>query len=89
MLWVRGFAARLILPADLLPRLVGQQGDALLLHELAHWKRGDHWVRRLEMLVLGLYWWCPARLVGQGPHAEECEEECCDAWVVSTLLMAR
>ncbi|MBX9677867.1 MAG: hypothetical protein K2X38_03810 [Gemmataceae bacterium] len=84
MLWVRGFAGRLILPAELLPRLAGQQGDALLLHELAHWKRGDHWVRRLEMLVLGVYWWCPLAWWAKS-RIEECEEECCDAWVVSTF----
>jgi bla regulator protein BlaR1 len=84
MLWVRGFAPCLILPAELLPRLEGQQGDALLLHELAHWKRGDHWVRRLEMVVLGIYWWCPLAWWAKA-RIEDCEEECCDAWVVSTL----
>ena len=84
MLWVRGFTPRLILPAELLPRLAGQQGDALLLHELAHWKRGDHWVRRFEILVLGAHWWCPLAWWAKS-RIEECEEECCDAWVVSTL----
>ena len=36
----------------------------MLAHELAHLKRGDHWVRRLELLVLGLHWWNPVAWVG-------------------------
>ena len=60
---------------------------AVLAHELAHWKRRDHWVRRLEAVVLGLYWWYP---VAWWAHRrlEQAEEECCDAWVVWSLPAA-
>src|SRR5205807_7205667 len=35
----------------------------------------------LELVALGLYWWCP--LVWRARrHLQEAEEECCDAWVV-------
>ena len=54
---------------------------SLLLHELAHLKRRDHWVRWLELIVAGLYWWHP--VVWWARRAlREAEEQCCDAWVV-------
>ena len=56
-------------------------GTLLLLHELAHLKRRDHWVRWLELVVAGLYWWHP--VVWWARRAlREAEEQCCDAWVV-------
>jgi beta-lactamase regulating signal transducer with metallopeptidase domain len=84
LLWAVGWVPRVLLPAGLWERLSGEQRDTLLLHELAHLRRGDHWVRRLELIVLGLYWWYPvvwwARLCLQ-----EAEEQCCDAWVAWAL----
>ena len=53
--------------------------DAVLAHELAHLKRRDHWVRRLEAIVLGLYWWYPGAWWARR-QLERAEEECCDAW---------
>lgn len=84
MLWVRGGQPRLLLPATLLERLTPDQCRALLAHEMAHWRRGDHWVRRLQLIVLGLYWWCPLVWWARG-ELEQAEEECCDAWVVWAL----
>jgi len=81
MLWVMGTTPRLLIPAGLLERLDDEQRLALLTHELAHWRRRDHWVRRLELLVLTLYWWCPLVWWARR-HLQEAEEECCDAWVV-------
>jgi hypothetical protein len=81
MLWSLGCRPRLIVPTDLWDRLDEPQRDTLLTHELAHLKRRDHWVRCLELLVTGLYWWLP--LVWIARHAlREAEEQCCDAWVV-------
>src|SRR5262245_35746999 len=53
MLWALGRAPRLLLPAGLLDRLAPDQRATLLAHELAHLKRRDHWVRLLELAVLG------------------------------------
>ena len=63
------------------------QQDAVLAHELAHLKRRDHWVRRLEAVVLGLYWWDPVAWWARR-QLERAEEECCDAWVVWSLPSA-
>ena len=81
MLWVSHGTPRLLIPEGLLARLDNDQRQALLVHELAHWRRGDHWVRRLELVVLMLYWWCPLVWWARR-HLQEAEEECCDAWVV-------
>ena len=81
MLWGVGRGARLLLPGPLVRRLDGAACDALVLHELAHYARGDGWVRLLELIVQVLYWWHP--LVGWARRAiETAEEECCDAWVL-------
>jgi beta-lactamase regulating signal transducer with metallopeptidase domain len=84
MLWVFGSVSRLVLPASLVDRLTPEQWRTLFAHELAHWRRRDHWVRWIELAALGLYWWCP--LVWWAKRElQQAEEECCDAWVVSTL----
>jgi beta-lactamase regulating signal transducer with metallopeptidase domain len=81
MLWALGRTPRLLLPRELWERLTDEQRDSLLLHELAHLRRRDHWVRRLELIVLGLYWWHPVAWWARH-ELQEAEEECCDAWVV-------
>jgi beta-lactamase regulating signal transducer with metallopeptidase domain len=76
--------AKLILPAGLLAVLDADQRAAVLAHELAHLRRGDPWVRWLELVVAGLYWWFP--LVGWfRRQLRAAEEECCDLRVVAVL----
>jgi WD40 repeat protein/beta-lactamase regulating signal transducer with metallopeptidase domain len=84
MVWGALGRVRVLLPARLVERLDEDQLAALLAHELAHVRRGDHWVRRLEFVVLGLYWWYPLAWWAR-TRLQEAEEECCDAWVVEAL----
>jgi beta-lactamase regulating signal transducer with metallopeptidase domain len=81
MLWAIGRAPRLLFPKKLLDHLDQEQQAALLVHELAHLKRRDHWVRFLELVVTGLYWWHPVVWWARR-EIHEAEEHCCDAWVV-------
>lgn len=83
LLWAVG-KPRLLLPTDLLARLSEEQLDTLFVHELAHLRRRDPWVRVLEFVVLGLYWWHPVVWYARR-ELREAEEQCCDAWVVSML----
>jgi hypothetical protein len=60
----------------------------VLLHELAHLRRRDHWVSWLELVGACLYWWNPLFwFVSRQVH--ENAELACDAWVVDTLPGAR
>jgi bla regulator protein blaR1 len=81
MLWGCGSRAVLLFPADLAERLDDESRATLLAHELAHYNRGDHWVRLLELFVIGLFWWHPVAWWARR-QIEEAEEECCDAWVI-------
>jgi RND family efflux transporter MFP subunit len=82
MVWVtlRG-RSRVVLPEELWNCLDTQQQDSVLAHELAHVKRRDHWVRRLEAAVLGVYWWDPIAWWARR-EIEHAEERCCDAWAL-------
>jgi beta-lactamase regulating signal transducer with metallopeptidase domain len=84
MLWGLGSATTLVLPAGLEAMLSRRELETLLLHELAHLKRRDHWVRFIELLAVALYWWNPVLWLCRRELRRR-EEECCDAWVVSTL----
>ncbi len=81
MIWPLGRRPRLIIPRDLWKTLDQRQRTTLVLHELAHLRRGDHRLRFVELVVTILYWWHP--LVWWVRHAlRDAEEACCDAWVV-------
>lgn len=84
LLWVFCSRARIILPAKLLAQLNQAERETLLLHELAHYRRRDHWVRLLELLATGVYWWNPL-LWWLRREIRITEEACCDAWVIQTL----
>ena len=84
MLWPSLWRPRLVLPRPLLATLTPEQRAALLLHELAHVRRGDHWVRRLETAVAALFWWLPT-VWWLRRCLRDAEEKCCDAWVVWAL----
>jgi bla regulator protein BlaR1 len=81
MIWSLGWRPRLILPRDLWKTLDERQRSTLVVHELAHLRRGDHFLRFFELFVTALFWWHP--LVWWVRHAlRDAEEQCCDAWVV-------
>ena len=81
MLWAVACRPRLIIPTELWKSLDQDQQSMLLVHELAHLKRGDHLLRLFELGVTALYWWLP--VVWWARFAlHDAEEQCCDAWVV-------
>jgi beta-lactamase regulating signal transducer with metallopeptidase domain len=84
MVWSAGCRPLVLLPVDLLARLDDEQKASLIMHELAHIRRCDHWIRWLEMAVLTICWWNPVAWWARS-RIQRAEEECCDGWVVSTL----
>jgi beta-lactamase regulating signal transducer with metallopeptidase domain len=83
-----GRRIHLVFPAGLLERLEPGARDTLLVHELAHFRRGDHQIRCLELFVTGLYWWHPV-VWWVRRRIEAAEEACCDALVLSRFSAAR
>ncbi len=84
MLWAMRRPPEIYLPRGLIERLSPEQTQTLLAHELAHFRRNDHWVRWLEVLILGIYWWHPIAWIARR-QLQRSEEQCCDAWVLWAL----
>lgn len=76
--------ARIIMPTGLWQQVDQRGREALLLHELAHYDRRDHWVRVVEFLATVLYWWNPI-LWWLRHEMRVAEEQCCDAIVVAAF----
>ena len=77
----------LLWPADLeLSSQAGQSG--VLLHELAHLRRRDHWSRWLEMVAAVVHWWNPVFWIVRRQMRVQCELAC-DAWVTASLPQGR
>ena len=84
MLWAAWGRPRVLVPRELWCRFDAQQRRTLLVHELAHCVRRDHWVRYLELLATAVYWWNPLCWWARR-HLREAEEQCCDAWVMAMM----
>jgi hypothetical protein len=87
LLWAWG-RPMLLWPAELSEQLSPEARRGVILHELAHLKRRDHWVGRLE-LVAGCLWWPNPLFWYVRHHLRENAELACDAWVVQTLPNGR
>ena len=81
MLWGMGGTSVIVIPEGLFAAISDESADTLLQHELAHFQRGDQWVRILEAITSTLFWWHPVVWIAKG-EIEVYEEQCCDAWVV-------
>jgi beta-lactamase regulating signal transducer with metallopeptidase domain len=80
LLWAVG-RPRLVIPRGLWKGLDARRRRMLVTHELAHLRRGDHWLRFFELAMTVAYWWLP--VVWWVRRAlRDVEEQCCDAWVV-------
>jgi len=87
MIWAFNGRAQLLLPRALTEHLSPLEMKTVLMHELAHIRRKDHWVRWIEIVALAVCWWYPVTWWASR-RIEELEEECCDAWVLATLADA-
>jgi len=84
LLWSYSGRTTIVLPLSLMAELSLEEQEAIIAHELAHFRRRDHWFRWVEWMVLGVYWWHP--LVWWARNGlRKAEEKSCDAWVVWTL----
>jgi beta-lactamase regulating signal transducer with metallopeptidase domain len=82
-LWCLG-RPQLLIPAALLDKLQADCWPGVLVHELAHLRRRDHWVARLELLAGCLWWWNPLFWYVRS-QLHQNAELACDAWVIGVL----
>jgi beta-lactamase regulating signal transducer with metallopeptidase domain len=83
LLWSLG-RPQLLWPASLLEGLPAHCRRSVLVHELAHLRRRDHWVGWLLLLAECVWWWNPLFwYVRRQLHQNA--ELACDAWVVAML----
>jgi beta-lactamase regulating signal transducer with metallopeptidase domain len=79
---------RLLWPANLPADLTDACIDGLIVHELAHVKRGDHLVGWIELAAGIVWWWNPLFWFVRSSLREQAELAC-DAWVISALPNGR
>ncbi|MGD9720196.1 MAG: M56 family metallopeptidase [Pirellulales bacterium] len=83
MIWCWASRPRLLLPVHSAQQWPAGTWTPILCHELAHWKRRDHWAAlvaeticcAMPWQVLG--WWAKRRL-------EHASEQACDDWTIAT-----
>jgi beta-lactamase regulating signal transducer with metallopeptidase domain len=87
MLWFLG-RTKLLVPGRLVSNadLLGLR--AILAHELAHLRRGDHWVRRLDFFAGLIWWWNPVYWLTRERLSTEAELAC-DEWAIRTVPEGR
>lgn len=83
LLWCLG-RPQLLLPARLVKTLPLERWRGILTHELAHLRRRDQWVCRLELVAGLVWWWNPLYWLTRSRLDAEAELAC-DAWVVWAL----
>ncbi|MDB5302065.1 MAG: blaR1 2 [Phycisphaerales bacterium] len=87
MIWSVG-KPELLWPGTLPAGMAENSLRGLIVHELAHVRRRDHWVGWLELLAGCVWWWNP--LFWYVRHQlRENAELACDGWVVQTLPASR
>lgn len=74
----------LLWPAALMERLSQDSRRSVIVHELAHIRRRDHWVGWVQMAAECIWWWNPLFWFVRRQLRLDAELAC-DAWVVSTL----
>ncbi|MCA8948662.1 MAG: M56 family metallopeptidase [Planctomycetes bacterium] len=75
---------RLLLPAAMLRSCSPNGRAAVLAHELAHLKRGDHWIARLEVVLAVVLWWHPLFWLARG-RLRLFAELACDAIAIAAI----
>lgn len=83
MIWAFG-PVRLLWPQNLSQQDATHGWQGVIIHELAHIRRRDHWIGWLELIAAAIWWWNPVFWCIRN-HLRENAELACDAWVVQSL----
>lgn len=80
------FRARLVLPQQTLESYTDEEFEHIFAHELAHFKRADHWVQALQLLILCLHWFNPLVWLAYRAARIDCEMAA-DEWALNRLRL--
>jgi beta-lactamase regulating signal transducer with metallopeptidase domain len=80
LLWA-GWRPVVALPLTLVDELDDKQVDCVISHELAHYRRRDHWSNAFAFLVASLFWWHPLVWWARR-ELRAAQDLCCDALVI-------
>lgn len=79
---VCGVRPALILPIELWQRLEPHARLSIIIHELAHLRRRDHWLSWCFSIIVTIFWWHPFAWWALARTRDEADEAC-DAWVTA------
>ena len=74
----------MLLPANYFDKLSRAEARHVILHELAHLKRGDLWLHGLSLLLQIIYWFNPL-MIWARQQLKHVREICCDLTVAEIL----
>ncbi len=75
---------RLVLPARVLAAASAKGRAAVLVHELAHLRRRDHWLAHAELALAIALWWHPLFWFARRQLRQQAELAA-DAWAIATI----
>ena len=78
------FRPVMLLPANYFNNLSKEEAQHVILHELAHLKRGDLWLHGLSLFLQIIYWFNPL-MIWARQQLKHVREICCDLTVAGVL----
>ncbi len=77
MLWIAQRAkAVIVVPRQLMGSLNSDELEHVLAHELAHWRRCDHWTSLFASIIVSLFWWNPFAWLARREMMAAAEASC-------------
>ena len=87
-IWVGPRAIHIVIAESLRESLSDRRLLCIMLHELAHYQRRDHWSNTVGFLVLALCWWNPVSWIAVR-RMRALQEYCCDAIAIAKSQASR
>lgn len=87
-LWTGRQKFLIVFPVSLAEKLTDEQVLCILMHELAHYRRRDHWGHAFAGIVTSLFWWNPVSWWAWR-ELRGYQEICCDALVLQVSEESR
>ena len=87
-IWVEPRAIYVVISESLRDSLSDSPLLCIMLHELSHYRRRDHWSNTFGFLVLALCWWNPLSWFAVR-RMRSLQEYCCDAMAIAKSQSSR